>query len=189
MDSLNISDKSAIEAETDDELLELDWELKKKTQSRRCSVFSKSYDPSDSAVVETRDELGPDEDELYEIIKNKPFENMLSVKSTVQRVQLKTLLSSIILFKYLSDEELDSIIEEMFERPCDKDEVIIKEGDTGYYFYVIMSGVYEIFIQQKPFELNETVNGTKFSEYNGTGFFGELSLLYDQVFSLLLVHL
>lgn len=186
MDLLNVSDKSATEAETDDELLELDWELRKKTQSRRCSVFSKSYDPNDNAKAESTDE---DEDESYEIIKNKPYENTPSVKTAEQRAQLKTILSSIILFKYLSNEELELIIEEMFERPCEKDEVIIKEGDTGYYFYVIMSGVYEIFIQQKPFELNEHANGTKYSEYNGTGFFGELSLLYDQVCTVLVASL
>ena len=171
--------ENKIAGETDDELFELDWEMRKKTQTRRCSVFSKSFDPNSSKSSKT--EVTDYAENSYEIVKNKPFENMHCEKSPEQRTQLKTLLSSNVLFKYLNEEELDAIIDEMFERPCQKDEVIIKEGDTGHYFYVIMSGVYQIFIKKKPFELNQTPYGTKYSEYNGTGFFGELSLLYDQV--------
>lgn len=78
----------------------------------------------------------------------------------------------------------------MFPRECEKDEIIIHEGDSGYYFYVIFSGVYEIFIKQiSTFENSETesIYGKKYGEYKETGFFGELSLLYDQVIKLLIV--
>ena len=93
--------ENKIAGETDDELFELDWEMRKKTQTRRCSVFSKSFDPNSSKSSKT--EVTDYAENSYEIVKNKPF------------------------------------------------------------------------------ELNQTPYGTKYSEYNGTGFFGELSLLYDQV--------
>ena len=182
-------------SDIDDELLDLDWEVRKKSQSRRCSVFSRSYDPSKDCPLDEDDDKSLHSDESlegdvepYEITKNKPFEKRKDFEKTIEhKTQLKKTLQSIVIFKFLYSHELDEIIEAMIPRECEKDEIIIHEGDSGYYFYVIFSGVYDIFIKQKStFENTETSNvdsrfGKKYSEYNETGFFGELSLLYDQV--------
>ena len=63
--------ENKIAGETDDELFELDWEMRKKTQTRRCSVFSKSFDPNSSKSSKT--EVTDYAENSYEIVKNKPF--------------------------------------------------------------------------------------------------------------------
>jgi cAMP-dependent protein kinase regulator len=79
----------------------------------------------------------------------------------------------------------------MFERTCGPDEVIIKEGDNGNYFYIIVKGVFDIYIKNasKSAALSESIDknddefkqfGQKVTEYKDKGFFGELALLYNQ---------
>jgi cAMP-dependent protein kinase regulator len=78
----------------------------------------------------------------------------------------------------------------MFERPCEPDEIIIKEGDNGNYFYIILKGVFDIYIKNasKPPASSESSDendefkefGHKVTEYRDKGFFGELALLYNQ---------
>ena len=83
---------------------------------------------------------------------------------------LRNVLSSIVIFKYLYDEDMERVIDCMFERKCGENETIIKEGDNGNYFYVILNGMYKVFKADKYV-----------IEYNNTGYFGELALLYNQV--------
>jgi cAMP-dependent protein kinase regulator len=70
----------------------------------------------------------------------------------------------------LYDEDMEHVIDCMFERRCDDNETIIKEGDNGNYFYVILNGRFKVFKENKYI-----------TEYNNTGYFGELALLYNQV--------
>ncbi len=166
--------------ESDDELQELDWFDNKKSQSRRCSVFNKAYDPVDEVAHSEANSLPGDVSS--EILENSYSEEANVMKSSVQKTRLKDVLRSIVIFKYLYDDELDEIVEAMFMRSTVADETIIREGDDGYYFYVIFDGIYEIFLQsQVGDELEVNAYGKKYSEYRNEGFFGELSLLYDQV--------
>jgi hypothetical protein len=187
-----------------DELLELEWTQKnKKTkQLRRNSVFSKSIDPVEAVSYGNNNnstcycfnedlDSSYDEDD-YEFIRNKKFEAQFSKEKTEeQRLKIKQTLSSIVIFKHLYDEELEKLIDSTFEKVCLEQEIIIREGDNGHYFYIIYSGVYEIFIKEKFSEINTNnhqndddyhKHGNKYSEYIDSGFFGELSLLYNQVY-------
>ena len=67
----------------------------------------------------------------------------------------------------------------MFERKCNQNEEIIREGENGNYFYVISSGSYEAYIKTSS-SSNDSKYGRKVREYNDSGYFGELALLYDQ---------
>lgn len=147
-------------------------------------MFSKSYDPEGNKIVyesEASEEQSIDTADLeYEVLKNKPFE-MPILKTKDQKDQLRQVLKSIVIFKYLFQEEIEEIINAMFIRPCQPNEVIIYEGQGGYYFYVIFSGVYDIYIGHDQSKSATDSYGVKYNEYVESGFFGELALLYDQV--------
>jgi cAMP-dependent protein kinase regulator len=49
-------------------------------------------------------------------------------------------------------------------------------GDDGDNFYVIDEGVYDIHVSKE----HDFANSTKVGEYNQTGSFGELALMYNQ---------
>jgi hypothetical protein len=190
----NKIEKISFEEEKFDDFIEFEWNLKNKNKpSRRCSVFSKTIDPEvdfisqESMIIkESIDEqhefIDLIEENAYEVMKNTKFEGKQTLKTDDQREQIKKVLYSIVIFKHLYEEEINKIIDSMFERPCTKDEIIIREGDSGYYFYIILNGVYEIFIKGQPFDANDQNKmTTQYKEYIDKGFFGELSLLYDQV--------
>ena len=176
---INASSSENIDNESDEDLLELNLKFKKNTQSRRCSVFSKSCDPDQESDSQTSSSFD-DSNHSYEIIKNRPFEKEHTHKTPEQLRQLKSQLKSIVIFKYLDNDELELIIDSMFEKTCEKDELIICEGDTGYYFYVVIRGVFQVFLKDSNSPDDEGY-GKRHKDYNGTGFFGELSLLYDTV--------
>lgn len=154
-------------------------------RSRRVSVFSKSFDPENDDEFENKlpeisdspeessspkQSFSPTANKDRETIINEIYEKNFQLKNREQRVMLRNVLSSIVIFKYLYDEDMESVIDCMFERKCGENETIIKEGDNGNYFYVILNGMYKVFKAD-----NFVV------EYNNTGYFGELALLYNQV--------
>lgn len=157
--------------------------------ARRVSVFSKTYDPEDDYNdnsdaesnknnLSTNDEEEEEEEE-DEIIQNKLYEKQSINKTNEQKQKLHKIISSIIIFKNLYQEEINELIDSMFERKCNQNEEIIREGDNGNYFYVISSGSYEAYIKTSS-SSNDTKYGRKVREYNDSGYFGELALLYDQ---------
>jgi len=181
-----ISSKGSLVSNHDesvDELQELDWFDNKNAQSRRCSVFNKAYDPDSESEPELINlAFNLSDDISCEVLENRRFESNNVTKSAEQKEKLKDVLRSIFIFKYLYDDELQEIVEEMFMRTTEPGETIIRQGDDGYYFYVIFDGVYEIFVQNESNgEENNSDLRTKYGVYKNGGFFGELSLLYDQV--------
>ena len=187
--------------EVDEEVDEVnDMEVNKKASIRpmaglrRGSVFSKTFDPEDENETPNdtnHERTSDDEDEDYEIIQNKAFESQSKIKTNVQKEKLYQMISSIIIFKHLYDEDIYNIIDSMFERKCTQDEEIIREGDNGNYFYVIYNGSYEAYIKGKKVNDNNNNDihtdgkyGRKVREYKDNGYFGELALLYDQVIRL-----
>lgn len=162
-------------------------------QTRRCSVFSKSFDPENSASMTEPTSTDLEDTENKEAIRNQYYEsNSCHTKQCDQRENLKKSLLSIVLFKHLLDEDIENIINSMFERKCTKNEIIIREGDIGDYFYVISNGIFDIYVKDKssfePVQESEhlktdgnRIYGKRVSEYRNEGFFGELALLYNQV--------
>ena len=58
----------------------------------------------------------------------------------------------------------------MEERHVNNNEIVIQQGDDGDNFYIIESGTYDILIGEP---------GAKVGQYNDSGFFGELALMYN----------
>lgn len=51
---------------------------------------------------------------------------------------------------------------------------MIRQGDDGDFFYVISSGVYDVFTQ------DENQQDKKVNSFHNDGSFGELALMYSQ---------
>ncbi len=97
-----------------------------------------------------------------------------------------------LLFRTLESKQIDQILDAMWEKPVHQNEIIIRQGnksiisftiislffsgDDGDNFYVIDNGVYEIHVSKEA----DFRNPIKVGEYNQTGSFGELALMYNQ---------
>lgn len=93
-------------------------------------------------------------------------------KSDEQRKRLQNVSQKIMLLNRLDEEQLNNILDAMEERVAKQDEIVIQQGDDGDNFYVIDSGDYDIYIDSE--------NGPmKVGSYDGSGFFGELALMYN----------
>ncbi|XP_055838728.1 cAMP-dependent protein kinase type II regulatory subunit isoform X3 [Episyrphus balteatus] len=116
---------------------------------RRKSVFAEAYDPENDA----------DEDEGATAIFPKTDE---------QRSRLIDAVKNILLFRSLDKEQMNQVLDAMFEKRVLPEEYIIRQGNDGDNFYVIESGVYNVFVNDKLIH-----------SYNSNGSFGELALLYN----------
>ncbi|XP_070066589.1 cAMP-dependent protein kinase type II regulatory subunit isoform X2 [Drosophila virilis] len=116
--------------------------------TRRKSVFAEAYDPE-----------ADDDDEGATAIFPKTDE---------QRARLIESVKNVLLFRSLEKEQMNQVLDAMFERKVLPGDYIIRQGDDGDNFYVIESGIYKVYINDKHI-----------STYNHTGLFGELALLYN----------
>jgi len=107
----------------------------------------------------------PEEDDDDEPIKVVP-------KSDEQRARLQIVSKKVMLLNRLDEDQLANVLDAMEERQVIADEVVIKQGDDGDNFYVIDSGNFDIYIDD-----NDRPN--KVGSYDGSGFFGELALMYN----------
>uniref|UniRef100_A0A1I8PGF8 cAMP-dependent protein kinase type II regulatory subunit n=1 Tax=Stomoxys calcitrans TaxID=35570 RepID=A0A1I8PGF8_STOCA len=117
--------------------------------NRRKSVFAEAYDPENDA----------DDDEGATAV---------FPKSDEQRARLIESVKNVLLFRSLEKEQMNQVLDAMFERRVLPGENIIRQGDDGDNFYVIESGVYKVI-----------VNDNHVHTYTNSGIFGELALLYN----------
>jgi len=119
--------------------------------SRRKSVFAEAYNPEDDDGDDTK---------------------VVHPKTDEQRARLQERVQKCLLFRTLDEQQLAEVIDAMFEHKVKKEEMVIKQGDDGDYFYVIETGAYSALIN--------TDAGQKIVfSYDGEGNFGELALLYN----------
>ncbi|EDV37986.1 uncharacterized protein Dana_GF13729, isoform A [Drosophila ananassae] len=116
--------------------------------SRRKSVFAEAYDP----------EADDDDDGATAVFP----------KTDDQRARLVESVKNVLLFRSLEKEQMNQVLDAMFERKVQPGDYIIRQGDDGDNFYVIESGIYKVYINDKHI-----------NTYNHTGLFGELALLYN----------
>uniref|UniRef100_A0A8D3C8Y9 Protein kinase cAMP-dependent type II regulatory subunit beta n=1 Tax=Scophthalmus maximus TaxID=52904 RepID=A0A8D3C8Y9_SCOMX len=93
-------------------------------------------------------------------------------KTDEQRQRLQEACRDILLFKNLDPEEMSQVLDAMFEKFCTEGEHIIEQDGDGDNFYVIESGMFNIFMK---------VDGTEKQVgcYDNRGSFGELALMYN----------
>ncbi|XP_076105359.1 cAMP-dependent protein kinase type II regulatory subunit-like isoform X1 [Mytilus galloprovincialis] len=115
--------------------------------TRRQSVSAERYDPADDEDLD---------------------EKVVYPKTDEQRQRLNEAVKHILLFRSLEPEQMQEVLDAMFEKKVLPDEHVIDQGDDGDNFYVIDSGKYDIF-----------VNGNLVGNYDTNGSFGELALMYN----------
>ncbi|CAG7836926.1 unnamed protein product [Allacma fusca] len=120
---------------------------------RRKSVFAEAYNPEE------------DEDDKPPVVHPK---------SDSQRARLAEAVKHILLFRSLDGDQMQEVIDAMFERKVNKGEYVIKQGEDGDNFYVIQSGKYKVFVKVDTEPQAKAVGG-----YDGSGSFGELALMYN----------
>ncbi|VDM01001.1 unnamed protein product [Schistocephalus solidus] len=93
-------------------------------------------------------------------------------KSEEQATRLNNAIQRTQIFKDLNENELSTLFDSMFEVQVNAGDEIIKRGDDGDKFYVIDSGKFYA-------EVNEDGVIKRIAEYDGSGYFGELALIYN----------
>ncbi|GJQ66639.1 Pka-R2 [Trypoxylus dichotomus] len=122
--------------------------------SRRKSVFAEAYDPEEDDEEEGTKTIFPKSDE--------------------QRQQLAEAVKNILLFRALDKEQMQEVLDAMFEKKVVAGEVVIKQGDDGDNFYVIQEGIFHAFVATEPGK-----EAAHIHTYENSGSFGELALLYN----------
>lgn len=122
-----------------------------KGRNRRVGVAAESYDPEK---------------------EEQNYQKVINPKTEEQRMRLNLAVKNILIFRCLDDDQMVDVIDAMFERKVQPGENVIEQGEDGDNFYVIESGVYHIYV---------LINGTKtkVGQYDNTGSFGELALMYN----------
>eukprot|EP00128_Syssomonas_multiformis_P017607 Colp12_sorted_trinity150504_noHs@20802 len=123
-------------------------------KDRRCSVSAESMTPGEQQEVVTEKIVIPKPEEAYTRIARATQGNLL--------------------FRNLDAEQRKEVFDAMFERKVEAGEVVIQQGDEGDNFYVIDSGLFEVFVKQP----NEP-EAKKVLEVKAGDSFGELALLYN----------
>lgn len=98
------------------------------------------------------------------------YEKKVVEKDEAAYKRIEKSVSGNFMFETLDEKQKRDIFDAMFEKTVEKDDVVIKQGDTGDYFYVIDTGEFDVFIDGKE----EVV-----FHYRPGGTFGELALMYN----------
>ncbi|KAJ7353845.1 cAMP-dependent protein kinase type II-beta regulatory subunit [Desmophyllum pertusum] len=136
---------------SDDEDDDEDIEPPKNRYARRQSVCAEPLNPDSD-----------DEDE----------NPVVYPKSDDQRKRLNDAVKNILLFKNVDPEQLNEVLDAMFEKKVQPGDHVIDQGDDGDNFYVIDKGVFDIYVK---IDGQDKLVGA----YNEKGSFGELALMYN----------
>eukprot|EP00123_Amoebidium_parasiticum_P013631 comp22068_c2_seq1/m.32138 comp22068_c2_seq1/g.32138 ORF comp22068_c2_seq1/g.32138 comp22068_c2_seq1/m.32138 type:complete len:355 (-) comp22068_c2_seq1:787-1851(-) len=120
---------------------------------RRFSVSAEPMDPNES---------------------HNPGERVVIPKTPEVAMQIFNACSNNLLFRNLEKEQRMEIFDAMFERKCAPDETVIRQGEEGDNFYVIDSGVFDVYISKDGQPAKKVV------ELGPGDSFGELALMYSQ---------
>lgn len=94
-------------------------------------------------------------------------------KTAEESQRITNVMANNILFKYLDSDQRKIILDAMFQVDKKPEDVVIRQGEEGDNFYVIDSGIAEIFVNQSngpPLLVLTCKDGDSF---------GELALMYD----------
>lgn len=92
-------------------------------KGRRTSVSAETIDPSSA----------------------KQFERVIHPKSSEEREGIGRMVAENILFKSLDEKQHEIVLDAIFPKEFEPGEIIIKQGDDGDNFYILESGVCEVY--------------------------------------------
>ena len=101
-------------------------------------------------------------------MSNETFVKITYPKSPAERTLIESALKKNFVFEALSAKDMQEVIDCMKRRSVPPGHELIKQGDTGDFFYVIERGTYDIY-----------VHGQKVVSFTRGQSFGELALLYN----------
>ena len=161
---------------------------------------------ANGSVAPQGDYLGPPESDIFarrasvsaeSIAVDEVPEEPLPVnpKTDEQLQRIRAAITENFIFRDLDEEQETGVLMAMREVHVGKDEVVIRQGDVGDYFYVVESGWLDCFIRPEPLPPawltgNATPEarftqpgyhpefGKKVTECREGSFFGELALMY-----------
>ena len=122
-----------------------------KHQTRRASVSAESMTP-----------------------QNSKWTKVVIPKTDAQKNRINNCIKNNFLFRHLEEEQRRIVMDAMFEKQVKKGDTVIKQGDEGDYFYVVETGIYEIW---KSMDGGPEKKLDK--EIKGEASFGELALMYN----------
>ncbi|KAJ7283783.1 cyclic nucleotide-binding-like protein [Mycena rebaudengoi] len=71
-------------------------------------------------------------------------------KTADQLRRIKASIADNLIFRDLDEEQETGVLNAMQEKTTEKDEVVIRQGDEGEYFYVVESGLLHCYIRPEP---------------------------------------
>ena len=110
--------------------------------------------------------------ESYDPTKQNNVEIVSYPKTDKQLKFLEKAVKDILIFKTVDSKQLKVVLSSFFHRKVEESEVIIQQGDDGDNFYVVETGIYDIFIEGDT-------GRKKIATIDGKGSFGELALMYN----------
>lgn len=102
-------------------------------------------------------------------------------KTPEQLSRLQTAVSGNFLFSHLEDEQFNTVLNALVEKPIPaKDIKVITQGDAGDFFYIVEEGHFDIYIHPSgSVQPGPDGLGTKVTSIAPGGSFGELALMYN----------
>uniref|UniRef100_A0A1I8IVE7 cAMP-dependent protein kinase type II regulatory subunit n=1 Tax=Macrostomum lignano TaxID=282301 RepID=A0A1I8IVE7_9PLAT len=97
-------------------------------------------------------------------------------KAKEEREQLRDSLKQVAFLQDLDEEDLRRVVDAMFERRVQPNEMVIRQGEDGDNFYVIRSGCYQVIIEATQADGEVRI----VHQFRDSGSFGELALLHNQ---------
>ena len=110
---------------------------------------------------------------LYSL-KGQLFRNIVEKINKEEQKERLEFLSLVPIFQSINNNQLNNIILNMFTCSFDQGQIIFREGETGYSFYIIKSGT--VICENKYGELKRTLQSRDY--------FGEYAVLFDMPRSL-----
>lgn len=134
--------------------------------SRRKSVAAEHYDPE---ADDDDDDVGADSQEVTSRKR----------KSDEQRGRLREAVAEILIFRSLESDQIDCVIDAMFERQVEPGEHVIRQSDDGDNFYVIETGSYDVTVRDESSPADGAMAERRVHRFEDKGSFGELALMYN----------
>lgn len=114
-----------------------------------------------------------DSDCLLYILDRETFSNIVKYETIKQREKYDEFLKRVDILKNLDEYERNKLCDCLEKEEFSKDNYVIKEGEEGSHFYLIIEGTVD------ATKTNEKGESEKVFEFKENDYFGELALLND----------
>ena len=132
--------------------------------SKKLTKSSNNSKNNENGIIK----LNEYEDE-NENMENLPLTGMAHIMTNNEEINIRKTLSNHFLFKNITNEVLNLILNELIFFPFPEGRIIYEEGDEGNFFYILASG-----------KVEASIEGEKKKNYYPWECFGELSLITQQ---------